>query len=292
MTIAACYRCTEGVVLGSDSTTTYMVDGKPRHFNCAQKVFEVGEHSTLGIVTWGIAGFPDVSYRTLLAQLADELVGHPVKSVAAVAESWSRKIWPCYRDAFLPHRTRFAELRAMTTRNPQESAELAALAQMGMLGFVVAGYLLDDRTPRAFEIQFDFGSSNHAVPSEIGIGQPFFRGVPNFMDRLMNGMDDPLYHHILASGKWTGTPEELAELVKQVSAIALPPIMPVREAIDWVYSSIYTTIKALKFSHLPRWCGGPIELAIITSDRRFRWVRHKSMDAAVGENFFIGGKKE
>jgi hypothetical protein len=55
MTIAACYRCTEGIVLGSDSTTTYFVGTpqNPRHFNCAQKVFEIGENSTLGIVTCG-----------------------------------------------------------------------------------------------------------------------------------------------------------------------------------------------------------------------------------------------
>ena len=278
-------------MLGSDSTTTYFVGtGNPRHFNCARKVFEVGENSTLGIVTWGIASFPTTSYRTLLAQFADELVGHPVKSVQEVADRWGQKVWPLYCQAFDAPRRRCAELSALTTRNPAEEAELTGLRQTGVLGFIVGGYVYDDRTPRAFEIRFDFSGLSRGLPIKIGVGQPVFRGVPNFMDRLLKGMDDRLYESIIFSGKWMGSRLELTQLV-HASTIALPPIMPVREALDWVYSSIYTTIKALKFSHLPRWCGGPVELAVITSDRRFRWVRHKVMDAAVGENYFVGKKK-
>ena len=64
-------------------------------------------------------------------------------------------------------------------------------------------------------------------------------------------MDDQLYERIIACGTWTGTRPDLPQLV-QGSTISLPPIMPMREALDWVYSSIYTTIKALKFSNLPR----------------------------------------
>jgi hypothetical protein len=57
--------------------------------------------------------------------------------------------------------------------------------------------------------------------------------------------------------------------------------LPIRDAIDYVHSALYCTIKAMKFSNLPQVCGGPIELAVITADRRFRWVRHKAWDAAI-----------
>jgi hypothetical protein len=60
-------------------------------------------------------------------------------------------------------------------------------------------------------------------------------------------------------------------------------MLPIRDAIDFVHSSIYSTIKALKFSQFPQVCGGPIEIAVITSDRPFRWVRHKRFDAAITE---------
>jgi hypothetical protein len=291
VTIAACYRCTEGVVLGADSTTTfYSPFGEPWHFNFAQKVFEIGEHSTLGVVTWGVAAFPTISYRTLFAQLADEIGRQPTKSVAAVAESWSQKFWPIYRDTFAAERKRYAELAAMTTRNPQEEEELRVRRILGTVGFIIGGYVFDDRTPRAFEVTFDFGNTGSSMPVEVGIHNPVFRGCPNFTERLLQGMDDQLYEAILASGKWSGTRQELTHLVQHVSSIKLPPI-PLREAIDWIYSSIYTTIKAQKFSHLPHVCGGPIELAVITSDRRFRWVRHKSMGAAVAENSLSGGSQ-
>jgi len=63
--------------------------------------------------------------------------------------------------------------------------------------------------------------------------------------------------------------------------LAQPFDLPIREAIDWVYSSIYTTSQAMKFSHLAPVCGGPVEVAVITTDRPFRWVRHKKLDAGI-----------
>jgi hypothetical protein len=59
--------------------------------------------------------------------------------------------------------------------------------------------------------------------------------------------------------------------------------LPIREAIDWLHASIYTTIKTMKFSHMTSVCGGSVEIAVITTDRRFRWVRHKGFDSAIGE---------
>ncbi|MGD0655655.1 MAG: hypothetical protein ABSA16_15055 [Thermoguttaceae bacterium] len=242
MTIAACYRCTEGVVLGSDSTATYFSPfGEPWHFNFAQKVFEIGENSTLGVVSWGLGGFKNVSYRTLFAQLADEIGrSQSIKSVRTIAELWSQKYWNIYKDEFADPRKRCNELASMTTRNRQEDEELYLLRVKGGVGFIIGGYVFDDRTPRAFQVTFDFESNNSQLPIEIGIHDPIFRGLPNFMDRVLKGMDNPLYEAIINSGKWAGTREDLTQLVWNVSSIKLPPI-PLREAIDWIYSSIYAT---------------------------------------------------
>ena len=69
MTIAACYVCPEGVVFGADSTTTVGT----RYYDHTQKIFEVGGRgSTLGIVTWGLGGLGDLSYRALISQFADQ----------------------------------------------------------------------------------------------------------------------------------------------------------------------------------------------------------------------------
>jgi hypothetical protein len=60
-------------------------------------------------------------------------------------------------------------------------------------------------------------------------------------------------------------------------------VLPIRDAVDFVHACIYSTIKALKFSNFSQICGGPIEIATITTDRQFRWVRHKPWDAALTE---------
>jgi hypothetical protein len=73
---------------------------------------------------------------------------------------------------------------------------------------------------------------------------------------------------------------ELAQVLLSQS-LGQPYDLPLREAIDWVHASIYTTIKAMKFSHWKPYCGGPIEVAAISTDRRFRWVRHKNFGAAL-----------
>lgn len=56
-----------------------------------------------------------------------------------------------------------------------------------------------------------------------------------------------------------------------------------RDAIDFAHACIYSTIKGMKFSNFFQVCGGPIELAVISTDRKFRWVRHKAWDAAIDE---------
>jgi 20S proteasome alpha/beta subunit len=99
--------------------------------------------------------------------------------------------------------------------------------------------------------------------------------------RLIHGFDFGLRQSILNSGKWTGTQQELDEILFQ--QFLAHPTLPVREAIDFVHSCIYSTIKALKFSNFSQICGGPIEIGVITTDRKFRWVRHKRWDAAIAE---------
>jgi hypothetical protein len=56
--------------------------------------------------------------------------------------------------------------------------------------------------------------------------------------------------------------------------------MPIREAVDFVHFIVTMTAKMTKFAQLPPSVGGPAEVAVITSDRPLRWVRHKTFDAA------------
>ena len=104
-------------------------------------------------------------------------------------------------------------------------------------------------------------------------------GVPNIAKRLILGADERLVPDVMNSGHWTGTEADLLVILNQYM---LPhPPLPMRDAIDFVHMCIFSTIKALKFSPYSQTCGGPIEIAVITADRDFRWVMHKSWDSAI-----------
>ena len=105
--------------------------------------------------------------------------------------------------------------------------------------------------------------------------------APKMFQRLIQGCDDALKADILSSGHWTGTIQDLNALV--ANHALSHPIVPIRDAIDFVHACITSTIKAFKFSSMAPICGGPIELAVITTDRDFRWVKHKTWDAAITE---------
>jgi len=295
MTIAACYLSTEGVVLGADSTATMFVQGPPanplgsfHHYNFAQKVFELGEQdATAGVVLWGLGSLGDKSYRTLFAEIADE--GSKMTSLADIANLAAARFWAQYSATFGLLLLRVRDLLDKNqNRTPDEEKEYLGLMQNLSGGFCVGGRWRDNRSPAAFEVLFSPASADAPQPRQLQLGSRFW-GWSNLIERLVFGMDEQLYLRIEKSGKWNGTPEELIDLVSQ-GALAQPQDLPLREAIDWIYASIYTTIKSVKFSHLAPVCGGPIEVAVVTSDRPFRWVRHKRLGEAISAHQTQEGK--
>lgn len=288
MTIAACYLASDGIVLGADSTSTVFVStpgeqgGTTHHFNFGQKVFELGKRgSNVGVVLWGLGSLGNKSYRTLLAEIADEADKNKLTTIDDVADLASSMFWKCYTDAFSDIIEHARELNEKgDKRNSDEEEELALLWQNLSGGFCIAGRWNTERLLKAFEITFHPLLTSAPNPKELVLGKPKFWGCPNLIERLTFGIDQNLYSRILDSSKWTGTNDDLFDLVWQGS-LGHPSDLPLREAIDWIYASIYTTIKGMKFSHLAPVCGGPIEVAAITSDRPFRWVHHKRLGQAV-----------
>lgn len=271
-------------MLGADSTSTYGAPGAPHYFNNAQKLFEIGEESTLGVVTWGLGGLNAHSHRTLLAVLADSLKAKPPKTIEEVSERWAAQFWTVYTDPASPlaeHIARCKELAAKpeNERTPEEKKELFEKSGSLVVGFCVAGYLPADRSAQAFEILID-PLKDHPTRTSIAMGWRFW-GAPNMIQRLIFGCDDGIKEAIMTSGKWQGTRPELDALIGNHALNH--PIVPIRDAIDFVHACISSTIKAFKFSSMSQICGGPIEIAVITTDRRFRWVRHKTWDAAILE---------
>lgn len=293
MTIASCYLSPEGVVFGADSTSTYNTDRGNHYFNHAQKLFEIGEESSLGIVTWGLGGLAVQSYRTLIAELADELSANPPISVADVVTRWIDRYWTAYQNPNGLVGQGIAQCTALhvrpaydatnvvpNMRSEQEEALYNNLKTALVAGFCIGGYVLPNREPQAYQMLFD-PLAQKPTPMAIPMNGQRFWGAPNIIQRLLFGADDELKKGLLASPHWTGTEADLNALVAQHSISH--PILPIREAIDFTHACITATIKAIKFSIFSQICGGPVEIAVITTDRKFRWVRHKPWDTAITE---------
>jgi hypothetical protein len=294
LTVACCYVSPEGVVLGADSTTTFNFGGIDHYYNFSQKLFELGEPGTgtLAVVTWGLGGLQVSSHRTLLALLSDDIKANPPTSVLDAANRWAARFWAAYSGANCPVAPLVARCRALSSkpnydpvtphpngRTAAEDVEMNVLQQSLTAGFCLGGYVLPDRMPEAYVVLFD-PLQGQPTPIQLALGWCFW-GAPNMIQRLIFGCDDGLKASILASGKWAGTAAELDAMIGQHQLAH--PIVPIRDAIDFVHSCILSTIKAFKFSSLSQICGGPVELAVITTDRPFRWVRHKDWDAALAD---------
>jgi hypothetical protein len=285
MTIAACYVCDEGVVLGADSTTTYLVgSGTTRHMNNSQKVFEIGEMgSTLGLVTWGRGELPQLSYRHMAAELSDDLLANHPSNVRDVADRFSHRFWAEYSSRLAADIAVFQALKAKPARTPDEEKELGGRYRELFVGFCVGGRVCAARRPTAYVMLFGPDLTSPLPPKEVPRYQPVFWGVPNLVHRLLYAIDDAVFQRIKASSHWSGSDNDLLALVRP-SMLSMPVAVPLRDAIDWVYSSIFVTIKALKFSAEAPICGGPIEVAVISADRKFRWVSHKGLDQALSDH--------
>jgi len=282
MTIAAAFLSTEGVVFGADSTTTFTGAGPQRHFNHAQKIFQIGEgKSTLGLMTWGMASFDDLRYRTMIAEFAEWNCHQSTPSFRDLVERFAQYFWGIYRERFQPAMDAVRQLQ-MSMPHPVIQRQIEHIASNCSGGFCIGGHLIHDRTPKAIAINFDPRFDDPLI-IDVPIGRIVFWGVPNFMMRLIDGIDPKLREQLLALPQLAGHTDAVLNLI-QNHRIAPPTQMPIRDVLDYVYASVYSTIKAMKFSLLPPWCGGPVELAVVTTDRAFRWVKHKEFDVAFTES--------
>ena len=284
MTIAACHLSREGVVLGADSATTLSGPHVGTcHLDHAQKLFEVGPPgSTIGLVTWGQGFIGAESHRTIAATIGHEHLKAPFGSVQDMAEKLAKDLWSRFAAAYSAEIAEAQNLMAKfatSTNTPEELEKLENLLQRCTGGYCLAGRVEPFGQCHAYEILWG-PLQTKCNFRELQGESPIFWGVPQIMQRLLYGFDNALMADILASGKWSGNEKDLIDIVAKHQLIS-PRLLPIREAIDWVHTVIHTTIRGTKFANWPHWCGGPVEIAAITTDRQFRWVRHKELDSAI-----------
>lgn len=278
-------------MLGADSTSTLPLPNGVHFFNHGQKLFQIGTDSSLGIVTWGMGGLADKSHRTIIAVLADDLKLNPPANIEDATNRFSQLFWTEYQRS--PFKADINKCNLLNKKKPydaniaipdpsyrteQEEHDFKNIQENLTVGFCIAGYTQTDRVPEAFTVMFEPLLSAPPAPIKLQFG-PQFWGAPIMILRLILGYDPRMKDAIQNSTQWAGTVGDLDNILGKFVLSHGP--LPIRDAIDFIYTCIFSTIKAYKFSNMPQICGGPIELAVITTDRPFRWVRHKGWDSAI-----------
>jgi hypothetical protein len=272
MTIAAAYLTSEGVVLGADSATTVSVEppgmaaAVAQVLTHAQKVFEVGDpgEGRFGLCTWGAGSVCGVSHRTVAARLADEVKTNPGLPVAATADALLGLV---------------SEILQKSPAGPRED-----------VGYFLGGWNLEDHLPECYQLRIP--AEGEPTTRALEMGQAMFSGAPQFFTRVFRGFDPALPGRMAAALKerLSPVPEGFDRVFKDAFNAASGPLvaaglrdLPIREAIDYVHTYLHVTVKVFKFMFGAPVCGGPIEVAFVTTDRRFRWVCHKRFDSAILE---------
>jgi len=293
MTIAICFRTPEGVVLGADSATTYpMGEAGERYLNHSQKVFQVDDEGSMGIVTFGSMGLGDTSIRTLIARLGDRFRNEDTRpKTVREAAFWlqcmvSNEVQTTFRRdkwRLLEIADKVAAGLPIAPRDAKFVQETMVLAQTFLAGFYVGGRDQDDREPTLYTC-FVRVTGTAEPPMMTGFGW-VMNGATQIPLRLLRGWNADLLAAVLGAKDasktpfWKGSAQDLRDALASLE-MSVNPHMPIREAVDFVHSMITMTAKAVKFGQLPPSVGGPAEVAVITSDRPFRWIRHKGFDSA------------
>jgi hypothetical protein len=269
MTIAAAYLTSEGVVLGADSATTVSVRqptggaGVAQVFRYAQKVFEVGDPGRAGLCAYGAGSIAEVSHRTLVACLADEMKQNNLTISAAT--------------------DRLVELVSQARRG--------AAGPLPDVGYFVGGWDAGTHAPSCF--QLNIPANGAPDKTTLTIGDARFAGMPQVFTRVFYGVDgqlEPRLREILKTRLGHAVPPDFDAVFSSAFEEAAAPLvaigyrdLPLREAIDFVHAYLHITVKAVKFKFGPPVCGGPIEIGFISTDRTFRWACHKTFDVAIEE---------
>jgi hypothetical protein len=264
MSIAAAYLVSDGVVFGADSYTTVHRPGPSgllevvQLLTHSQKVFEVGEKSRVGICTWGDAGIGKFSHRTIISRLSDT-----IKKDTTLQEA-ANKLLEIVKPIAQSEEIRFA-------------------------GYFLGGWDVQTKEPGCYRIEI---TKDQHVVTPLTIGLCSFAGNPKYFSRVFYGYDpalrDKLKMELMESLSFSPDSfEAIFDDAFQKAASGLTAIgfndLPIREAIDFIYSYLHITIKAEKFSYGHPSCGGPIEIGFITTDSYFRWVKHKPFFSAIAE---------
>jgi 20S proteasome alpha/beta subunit len=263
MTIIVSVKINDGLVVASDSTTSFFrADEKfVQGYDNANKIFNLCKGLPIGAMTCGVGGVGSASISTLSKDLRRRFSGEDAEFI-----DWK------------------LDTTTYTVKDVAEKAKtfLFELAQAAgtntWMTYWVFGYSAGHPLPEilSFTINGADCPPLTQLRDESSWG-PNWAGEEDALDRLILGRSSAILDSAVKNGMDENAAKEIMpKVVQDLYEALVLPAMPIQDAIDLAKYLVETTMGFSKFSiNRAKTVGGPIEIAAITKHEGFRWVARK-----------------
>jgi hypothetical protein len=266
MTVAVVVKVFDGIVLATDSATTFQLEGGGAQvYNNANKIFHLHRRLPIAAMTWGLGSIGSASIATLAKDLRRRLMGQdPEHADWELPDDWTvkqvaeRVVEMFYDELFL-------------TEFPDE-----ADPPVSPLGLLVAGYSTGERQAEAWQLTLLKANDRPTLVQTVTIADYGWMSFaqPEATERLFYGIDPSLYSQLkstLDGQAWAS----IEPILQSAWRMPVASAMPFPDAIDLAKFLVEVTAQ---YSHLlmgPDTVGGVVEVAGINRHEGFRWVNRK-----------------
>jgi len=258
MSIVACVKVQDGIVVGCDSATQIMgTDNKGnvgvlKVFENAKKLFRF-RGCPVGILTYGMGNIGKISIQTLLREFDKDnsVLDEKLNTVEKIAG---------------------ALLDFIKERYDAEYGELDK-EKKPVLGLYVAGYSSGSNLGEEWEFKIPLDEEPVSVRASDLYGASW-RGVAMPFTRLYFGFDNRAMVEFEKAGLDV---DKIKEINSKFQASVIYDGMPVKDALNFTKFILKTTIGLNSFEIGAPSCAEPIQVAVIDSKEGFEWVDKPSL---------------
>lgn len=244
--------------------------GVAKIFNHATKLSQLRDYP-IGVASWGLGTIGARSISSLVREFANrrkrlDEIEQSARKLSVKAEA--KALQKLLNDAFA---------RAWPDDNKQDKENKS------QLGVLVGGYSGEEFFPEEYVFVVPGGKfAQKRKPHDDGsqnFGADWF-GLTDALVRFHHGRDDGLEAILLRHGTEKQTAKKIIDTLKSELQYPVPfDGMPLQDAVDYAQFMAGLAVARYRFVMGPEMCGGPIDVAAITRQDGFVWIKQKDLEA-------------
>jgi len=260
MSIVACVKVYDGIVLGSESMTqlwgqpTPGTSGFVKAFSNARKLFRLGK-TKFAVLTYGLGNLGRRSVESCVEEFSEGLDSDCKLNGEQIANGLLGFIRQPYDAAF---------------------QNLPSVQQPPLIGFYIAGYAPEGRVGTEWEFMLPQDTLARQARPDDQFGASWRGQVMPFL-RLQTGIDPRLITHLKTAGMPPPTIAQVEAAAKQLQSPVVFDGMPLQDAIGFCKFILDTTINSCTYEVGVPSCGGPLHVGIITHADGFEWITRPNL---------------